>query len=74
MTEAFQAEQSLRSIILLSLQHFLYPPLSLQSLHQAQKNWNMPAQNKDENPTELMKKSPTMSWVLEGDKGRHETA
>lgn len=39
-----------------------------------EKSENMPVQNYNEDLTELMKKTPTMSWVLEGDKGRHVTA
>lgn len=35
-----------------------------------EKSENMPVQNYNEDLTELMKKTPTMSWVLEGDKGK----
>lgn len=34
------------------------------------KKENMPAQDYNEDLTELMKESPTTSWVLEGDKGK----
>lgn len=34
------------------------------------KKESMPAQDYNEDLTELMKESPTMSWVLEGDKGK----